>query len=76
LSLVSHFLVSYRVVTTDAPITLATIFDSRFDGRTVVISTTSLAFALALLTDIGVGSSQSNVGRSQKQQVQHCSALS
>jgi hypothetical protein len=66
----------YRVVTTDAPITLATIFNSRFDSRTISIGTTSLALALAPLTNIGIGSSQSNVGRSQKQQVQHRSALS
>jgi hypothetical protein len=76
LSLVSHLLVLYKVVTTDAPITLATIFDSRFDGRTISIGTTSSASALAPLTDIGVGSSQSIVGRSQKQQVQQRSALS
>jgi hypothetical protein len=55
---------------------LATIFDSQFDGRTIGIGTTSLALALALFTDIGVGSLQSNVGRSQKPQVQHCLALS
>jgi hypothetical protein len=55
---------------------LTTIFDSQFDGRTIGIGTTSLALALAPLTDIGISSSQSNVGRSQKQQIQHCSALS
>jgi hypothetical protein len=61
--------------------TLATTFNSRFDGCTIGISTTSSALAPPhwhrhRLTDIGVGSSQNNVSRSQKQQVQHCSALS
>jgi hypothetical protein len=55
---------------------LAIIFNSQFDGRTIRIGTTSLALALAPLTNIGVGSSQSNVGHSQKQQVQHRLALS
>jgi hypothetical protein len=55
---------------------LAIIFDSQFDGRTIGIGTTSSASASAPLTDIGVGSLQSNVGCSQKQQVQHHSALS
>jgi hypothetical protein len=55
---------------------LATIFNSQFDGHTISISTTSSASASALLTNIGVGSSQNNVGRSQKQQVPHHSALS
>jgi hypothetical protein len=36
----------------------------------------ALALALAPLTDIGVGSSQNIVGRTQKQQVQQRSALS
>jgi hypothetical protein len=35
-----------------------------------------LALASAPLTDISVGSLQNNVGRFQKQQVQHRSALS
>jgi hypothetical protein len=39
---------------------LATIFDSRF---------TVAPLALAPLTNIGVGSLQNNVGRTQKQQV-------
>jgi hypothetical protein len=55
---------------------LATIFNSQFDGRSIAIGTTSLALALALLTDIGISSSQNNVSCSQKQQVQQRSALS
>jgi hypothetical protein len=55
---------------------LATIFDSRFDSHTIGIGTASSASALAPLTDIGIGSSQSIVGHSQKQQVQQRSALS
>jgi hypothetical protein len=55
---------------------LTTIFNSRFDGRTISIGTTSLASALAPLTNIGVSSLQSIVGHSQKQQVQQRSALS
>jgi hypothetical protein len=37
---------------------LTTIFDSRYDGRTISIGTASLALALALapLTNIGIGS--------------------
>jgi hypothetical protein len=41
-----------------------------------MVALSALALALAPLTDIGVGSTQSNVSRSQKQQVQHHSALS
>jgi hypothetical protein len=42
--------------------TLATIFDSRFDGRTIGIGTASSASASASapLTDIGIGSSQTS----------------
>jgi hypothetical protein len=48
---------------------LATIFNSQFDGCSIGIGTASSASASALLTDIGVGSKQNNVGRTQKQQV-------
>jgi hypothetical protein len=35
---------------------LATIFNGRFNGRSIGIGTASLALALAPLTDIGIGS--------------------
>jgi hypothetical protein len=63
--LVSHLLVSYYVVTTDTPTPLATIFNSRFDGRSIGIGTASSALALALFTDISIGSKQNNIGRTQ-----------
>jgi hypothetical protein len=48
---------------------LDTIFDSRFDSRSIGIGTAPSALALAPLTDIGIGSLQNNFGRTQKQQV-------
>jgi hypothetical protein len=67
LSLVSYSLVLYLVVTTDAPTPLATIFNSRFNGRSIGIGTALSASVLAPFTDIGIGSQQNNVRRTQNQ---------